>query len=199
MVFDFNKLGLWQLVFHLICSVVLTDAMIPGLPGANQKTWTYEVKSMEAHSADESILKFDISIERVSRGVYAISGSVTLNVDVYEDHPCDIEGGAFRSNNGVNDYKILPFKVPRQHIITAMNTFYKDMLMDSLSECSNLPVFDDKFEPPLRKGVYSLEKCQFSQDGFPNHMSEGFYKTEMFGNGYVDWSLTVVVQVEYVH
>ncbi|XP_073828438.1 uncharacterized protein [Musca autumnalis] len=195
----FNKSGLWQLVFHLICSVVLTDAMIPVIPGANQKTWTYEVKSLKTYSADESILKFDITIERVSRGVYAISGSFTLNVDVYEDHPFYIEAVAYRSYNGVNDYRILPFKMPRQHIITAFNTFYKDMLMDSVSECSNLPVFEHKLEPPLRKGVYTLEKCQFNQDGFPNHMAEGFYKTEVFGNGYVDWKLTVVTQVEYVH
>lgn len=68
--------------------------------------------------------------------------------------------------------------------------------MDTLSECSDMPVFEDKFDPPLAKGVYTLNKCQFSQDGFPNHLAEGFYKVLISGHGRVEWSLTVVAQVE---
>ncbi|XP_073820121.1 uncharacterized protein [Musca autumnalis] len=193
MVFDFNKLGLWQLVVHLLCPVALINAMIPGV---DQKTWTFEIKSLETYSADENILQFDLSVRRVSRGVYAISGSITLKVDFEEDHPCYIEAVASRSSNGVSDFREIPLKMPREHLLIAINSFYKDMLMETLRECSNLPVFADKFEPPLLKGVYTLEKCQFTHDGFPNHMVEGFYKIVIFGEGYVDWSITLVSQVE---
>ncbi|XP_073828210.1 uncharacterized protein [Musca autumnalis] len=193
MVFDFNKLGQWQLILHLLYTVVLIDAMIPG---ADHKTWTYEIKSMESSSSDDNLLNLDLSVERVSRGVYAISGTININLDIEEDDGCDIEAGAFRSDNGVNDYKVLPFKMPRQHLFSALNSFYKDMLMETFSECSDLPVFEEKFEPPLEKRVYTLDKCQFSQDGFPNHLSEGFYKILISGYGSVQWSLTIVAQVE---
>ncbi|XP_073828208.1 uncharacterized protein isoform X2 [Musca autumnalis] len=183
MVVDFNKLSLWQLVLHVVCS----------------KTWNYEIKSMETYSANESLLKFDLTIERVSRGVYAFTGDLIMTIDVNEEDDSYIEACAARSHNGVSDYRMLPFKMPRQHLFTAMNTFYKEILMETLSECSNLPVFEDKFEPPLRKGVYTITKCQFSQDGFPNHVAEGFYKIMIFGNGTVDWSISVIAQVETAH
>lgn len=84
----------------------------------------------------------------------------------------------------------------RQHVHSALNTFYKDMLMDTLKECSDMPVFEDKFVPPLEKKTYTLTKCQFSQDGFPNHLPEGFYKIVVSGYGTVEWSLIIVAQVE---
>lgn len=68
--------------------------------------------------------------------------------------------------------------------------------METLAECSNMPVFEDKFDPPMAKGVYTLTKCQFSQDGFPNHLAEGFYKVLISGYGRVEWTLTVVSQIE---
>ncbi|XP_073828209.1 uncharacterized protein [Musca autumnalis] len=192
--FDLPKLGgHWHLVLHLLCSGVLMDAM---LPGANHKTWTYEIKSVESSTSDASLINVDLSVERVARGVYAVSGALTFNFDVNEGDAFDVEAGSFRSDNGVNDYKVLPFKMPRQHLFSTLNSFYKDMLMETLSECSNMPVFEDKFEPPFSKGVYTFEKCQFSQDGFPNHLADGFYKIIISGHGIVEWSLTAIAQVE---
>ncbi|XP_061395626.1 uncharacterized protein LOC133331242 [Musca vetustissima] len=169
------------------------------VPGTNEKTWTYEIKSLDSSSADDDILGIDLSVERVSRGVYGISGSFTLGIDIDESVPFDIEGTAYRSDNGVNEYRILPFKMARQHLISALNGFYKEMLMESLKECSDMPVFEDKFEPPLEKRVYTLTKCQFSQDGFPNHLAEGFYKVVIAGSGCTDWQFTVIAQVESKH
>ncbi|XP_061392902.1 uncharacterized protein LOC133328348 [Musca vetustissima] len=188
-----NKTRLWQSVFHLFYTLVLVNPMVTG---SDEKSWTYEIKSLDYSTADEDILNTNLSVERVSRGVYALSGSIVLNIDIDENTQCYVEASTYRSDNGVNEYKVLAFKMSRQNIISAINGFYKEMFMDTLSECSDLPVFEDKFEPPIEKREYTLTKCQFSQDGFPNHLEEGFYKILISGSGCLDWHFAVIVEVE---
>lgn len=64
-----------------------------------------------------------------------------------------------------------------------------------MKECSDMPVFEDKFQPPLEKKLYKLDACQFSQDGLPNHLQEGFYKLLILGTGDVEWQVNVVAEV----
>lgn len=85
--------------------------------------------------------------------------------------------------------------MPSSHIFTVLNSHYKDVLMDTLKDCSDLPVFEDKFEPPLEKKIYKFNACQFSQDGLPNHLQEGFYKLLIIGSGEVDWEIEVIAEV----
>lgn len=68
--------------------------------------------------------------------------------------------------------------------------------MDIFKDCSNLPQFEGKFQPPFEKKLYVLDKCQFSQDSFPNHVLEGFYKIVAVGYGDVEWSMAFIFQVE---
>lgn len=69
------------------------------------------------------------------------------------------------------------------------------MIMKSLSECSNLPFFTDEFPGPLEKKRYELNNCRFSDDSFPNHLPEGFYRLIGQVDGDVQWSVIVNVQV----
>lgn len=68
--------------------------------------------------------------------------------------------------------------------------------MESLKDCSTMPVFEGEFEPPLEKGTYTMDKCQFSTDGFPNHLQEGFYKVQIIGKGEIAFELNIVCKVE---
>lgn len=70
--------------------------------------------------------------------------------------------------------------------------------MDTLKDCSNLPVFEDQFEPPLEKKTYTMNKCQFDQSGFPQHLQDGFYKVILSGYGSVNWYMSFVVEVQNV-
>lgn len=49
-----------------------------------KKTWTYELKEVTAASSDPEKLNITLNIERVSRGIYAISGEVLLGFDIIE-------------------------------------------------------------------------------------------------------------------
>uniref|UniRef100_A0A1A9VSG6 Uncharacterized protein n=1 Tax=Glossina austeni TaxID=7395 RepID=A0A1A9VSG6_GLOAU len=107
-----------------------------------------------------------------------------------------IEVLAYRSATGSeSDYQQLPYSVPRQNIIAFLNGLYKDLIMKSFSECSNMPVFTDKFPGPVEKKRYELDNCSFSDESFPNHLPEGFYRLVAQIEGDVQWSVIVNVQV----
>lgn len=110
---------------------------------------------------------------------------------------CDVlqlEILSYRSDNGVRDFRPLPFKIEHQHVYDYMNVYYKLYVMNSVRTCSNLPVFEGPFRPPLVKGTYVVEKCQFDLDDFPL-LLEGFYKFVVIGYGAADWSMNFTGQM----
>ncbi|XP_073828230.1 uncharacterized protein [Musca autumnalis] len=160
-----------------------------------EQTWTYELKNIETFSSDLDKVSFkDFKVERIGRGVYAASGSFTVNTDVVEGDSNMIEFHAYRSENG-KDFKPISMKTPRQHLYEYFNTFYKDYVMETLKDCSNMPVFEGKFEK-LEQKTYVLNKCQFDQSAFPRYLQEGFYKVDMGGTGVVEWNIIFTVLVE---
>ncbi|XP_011291723.1 uncharacterized protein LOC101896456 [Musca domestica] len=186
-----RKSFLLDILFCSALAVAFTDVVL-------EQTWTYELKSIETFSSDLDKLRFgEFKVERISRGVYAGSGSFTINADIVEGDSHMIEFHAYRSENG-KDYKPIPLKTPRQHLYEYFNTFYKEYAMNSLKNCSNMPAFEGKFVPPLEKKTYVLEKCQFDQSAFPQHMQEGFYKVDMAGSGEVEWHFIFVVEIENI-
>ncbi|XP_061396950.1 uncharacterized protein LOC133332587 [Musca vetustissima] len=154
------------------------------------------MKSIETHSDNPDLVSFhDFKVERIRRGVYAASGRFIQNFDIVEGDDSEIEFLSYRSENGVRPYRPLPFRVQRQHFFSYLNSFYR-LIMDTLKDCSNMPVFEDKFQPPFEKKTYILDKCQFNQEEFPQHLQEGFYKIVVNGYGAANWNLILVVQVQ---
>lgn len=107
-----------------------------------------------------------------------------------------IELTTFRSSHGDGNYHSLPFEVHRRHLYDAFNTFYKEVLMEGLKDCSNMPYFEDTIPIPLEKKSYVFNKCIISQDGMPNHLESGQYKVIIAGYGEVEWRMELVVEVE---
>jgi len=83
---------------------------------------------------------------------------------------------AYRSANGNGDYKLLPFGMPRIPLKKAINTFYKDLIMESLKNCSNFLYFKKTWEGPLEAKNYTFHKCVIGTERLPQYMPEGFYK-----------------------
>lgn len=102
----------------------------------------------------------------------------------------------FSVNGDEDSYKILPFKLPNQHIYDFLNGLYKETVMDTLKDCSNFPVFEGKCPTPLEKRSYTMDKCRFSSDGFPSHLKEGFYKVAITAKGQLGFEITTVCKVE---
>ncbi|XP_061399981.1 uncharacterized protein LOC133335697, partial [Musca vetustissima] len=128
----------------------------------------FDMKSITVHTSRPDLFSLsDWKVERVSRGVFAFSGIYTLNVTVNAGDSNQIEVLTYRSDNGVRDFRLLPFIVERQHTYDFMNGFYKFYVMNSIKSCSTMPVFKGRFNPPMEKRSYVLDKCQVNLDDFP--------------------------------
>ncbi|XP_065365416.1 uncharacterized protein LOC135958441 [Calliphora vicina] len=160
------------------------------------KNWMYEFTSVTTKSSNPDLLNVNLSVERIKRGVFALSGEFYLNIDMVEGDGNELELTSFRSANGDGDYKSLPLEMSRRHFYDALNTHYKNVVMDTFKDCSDLPFFEDEFPAPLEKKTYTLDKCQFSQEGMPNHLESGQYKIILSGYGEVEWEVEVIVEVE---
>ncbi|XP_073828228.1 uncharacterized protein isoform X2 [Musca autumnalis] len=174
--------------FIWLNSPIIALLIFPAVPKAMpifemEQTWTFELKNIETFSSDLDKVRFgEFKVERISRGVFAASGSITIELHAY------------RSENG-KDFKPISMKTPHQHLYEYFNTFYKDYVMETLKDCSNMPAFEGKIEK-LEKKTYVLDKCQFDQSAFPRYLQEGFYKIDMEGTGDVEWNLILTVLVE---
>ncbi|XP_075156198.1 uncharacterized protein LOC142229524 [Haematobia irritans] len=179
--------------FALICSVIFMTTRIVLALG---QSWTYEMKSVETKTSNPDLVDFyNVHVVRVNRGIYALAGYIFYNVDVAEGDTNQVEVKAYRSENGIKEYKKIPFSVPRQHFYAFMNKFYKDAAMETLSKCSDLPVFEDKMTPPMEKKNFTMDNCIFSQEGLPQYLQEGFYKVDIIGYGDVEWLIQFTVEV----
>lgn len=70
----------------------------------------------------------------------------------------------------------MPLQIENQTLTSFMNTGYKEYLMDSLRDCSNVPQFKDTWNGPQPKIRFILDKCTIRIDNLPNQMLPGFYK-----------------------
>lgn len=103
---------------------------------------------------------------------------------------------AYRSTSGdENDYKIMPFSIPKQPYVEFMNSHYKNVVLPNLGDCSNLIKFDGKFEPPWPQDTYVLDKCVANSDGFPDMVPEGYYKVNFTLTNPVDWGFILIVKI----
>ncbi|XP_017146610.1 uncharacterized protein LOC108158637 [Drosophila miranda] len=158
------------------------------------RKWDYEPMSITTHSSDESKLKIEGKIDRVNRGEFAISATIEFRYLL--DDTVMVEATAYRSSSGQeSDYKLVPFAIPKQPYEDFLNTHYKDMVIENLGSCSNLPQFEDKFVPPWPQKIYNLDKCVADNDGFPEVLPLGFYKIILTFTGPVEWGMTIIVKV----
>ncbi|XP_039483039.1 uncharacterized protein LOC120446235 [Drosophila santomea] len=161
-----------------------------------ERKWNYEPVSTEAMSSDESLMKIDVKIERINRRSYGLTAKVEWNYDTTEETM--VEANVLRSYTGdANDYKLLPWAIPKQSLYDHMNTYYKDVSMKNFKHCSNVPQFEGQFQPPLPKKTYFGNKCVIDGDGLPEIVPSGFYKIilKCYGPNQPTWNSTSVFKI----
>lgn len=99
------------------------------------------------------------------------------------------------SSGDEDDYKMMPWSIPKQPFFEYLNGFYKDAFIKNVGHCSNMVQFDGDFVPPWPRNVYKLDKCVASGEGLPDIAPEGFYNLEYKMTGQVDWGFTLIVKV----
>ncbi|XP_073838967.1 uncharacterized protein isoform X2 [Musca autumnalis] len=181
------------LVISILNVLWISPIEVQSIP-KQKKTWTYEVKTIEAYSDNPEAVAFsDCHVERISRGVYGASWKWLINIDIVEGDENELEVNVYRSESG-KGYRRLPFRIERQHLFQFFNTHYKDLFMKAYKDCSDFVVFEDKFQPPLEKKTYTFNKCIVDVDGFPQYAQDGFYKIEVLGFGIANWNMTFTFQ-----
>ncbi|XP_052856355.1 uncharacterized protein LOC128264739 [Drosophila gunungcola] len=158
-------------IILLLAGCLAFGALVP-----SQKSWTYVLRSIQMTSSNESLAGGDCRLERISRGEYGMSGTLYFNIDLPKD--LEVEANIFRSSDGGVTYKLEPYSVPRRGAYENLNTFYKDIAMTSAAKCSNFPQFNDSLELVTAQ-KFAYEKCTMDTAGFPNYLSDGYYKFEI--------------------
>lgn len=137
--------------------------------------WEFDLINATGISSDPSVIDLSYKVDRISRGVYGISGYFNLSVDL--DDETIINATLFRSNR-INGPFIKTPMAYIQPLSKAMNGIYKNSCMESMHKCvisGNAPYFEDTFEPPLTARSIVLDKCVFSTDNLPNNLAQGYY------------------------
>lgn len=128
-------------------------------------------------------IELNYTVERIGRSEFGFSGLFHIKTDLYDD--TKISGYIERSRLRNGPFIKLPMSFENVPLTNAMNTFYKDVAMPSIQNCSvNAPFFEDRFVAPLTARKIELNKCNFLTDNLPNVMMEGYYKLkiEIFGD-----------------
>ncbi|EDV46247.1 uncharacterized protein LOC6549797 [Drosophila erecta] len=183
-----GKLQMLKTVILLMCCDSIWGGLAP-----SKHTWTYNIRSTRMSTSNESVAGGETHLNREGRGEYSMSGNLYFNVDVPEEF--EVMASIYRSNDGGATYKLEPYSVPRTGVYTAINTFYKDIVMSSAAKCSNFPQFEGKLEHVAAQ-KFTYDRCILSNDGFPTYVSDGIYKFEVKTFGMVELFFEAIVVVE---
>ncbi|XP_068144291.1 uncharacterized protein [Drosophila tropicalis] len=175
--------------------LTITWLILAAFPFATSKRqWEYELLSIDTFTSDESKLKIDFRVVRMGRGEFGFSGEIAFNYDA--DETTMVEGKGYRSTTGgESDYKVLPFDVPEQPYTEFLDKHYKNLIINNLAECSNLPQYEGDFVPPWPKDTYIFDKCIPKADGYPDFALEGYYKMVFKVTGPVNWGFTAIARI----
>lgn len=109
---------------------------------------------------------FGLRAKRISKGLYGISGTITVTDSLENYEVCffnsiiskwnkaigvsvsqktDVK--MYYSANGGNDWKPSPINLGRGSLCTKINEIYRKYLMDDMHKVSNLPYTEDAKEP----------------------------------------------------
>lgn len=105
-----------------------------------------------------------------------------------------VEAYGYRSSSGnEEDYKLLPWSIPKQPFEKFIEEYYEKMIFKNLQHCSNIPETKDAY--PWPKGTYTFDKCIVAGEGMPEIAPEGYYKVIFEVTGQCEMRFTTIVKV----
>ncbi|XP_064543537.1 uncharacterized protein LOC135432023 [Drosophila montana] len=159
---------------------------------AGKRNWDYEPISIVTRTTDASKMNLEADVERIGRDECVFTAKLLLNFDM--DDTTMVEATAYRSYSGSeDDYKVLPFRVPKQTFKQFAQTHYKEIAYKNLKECSNIPEPENVY--PWPKGTYHFDNCTVTGDGMPEVVPVGYYKLVFTISGQVDFGFTNIGKV----
>ncbi|XP_075166706.1 uncharacterized protein LOC142238864 [Haematobia irritans] len=179
--------------FKVIIVSILWFAVSEG----EEKTWTYELVSVESASSNPAIADISVKEKRIRRGLYAFSGFLDFKTDLYDTSLIDVK--VYRSSTERDeDYQITPFVIENEILTNFINFHYKAYIMEAIKECApSAPQYggDYEFAAPFEKVRIDVNECGVPTDGFPNIMEYGLYKIEAHLRNEIDMYFKIVVRL----
>ncbi|XP_064543804.1 uncharacterized protein LOC135432196 [Drosophila montana] len=157
---------------------------------AGKRNWEYQPISISARTSDASKLEIEADVQIIGRDYWVISGKLISNTDMNDT--IMVEGTGYRSSSGAeDDYKLLPYHIPKQTFKQFADNHYKKIVYKNLKHCSNIPEPENVY--PWPKGTYIFKRCIATGDGFPELLLEGYYKINFDITGDVEAGVTIIV------
>lgn len=142
------------------------------------------------------LFNLEVYLKRINRGHFVLDGIVTVGADLTDQTLTNAD--IFYSSTAQHFVRT-PFVVHEMSLSEMINSFFKDMLFESLKDCiTNLPINDrsETFVPPLTKRIMILENCEISNDNMPSHMRPGYYNVQFGFKNEAETIATVLAKVE---
>ncbi|XP_061395980.1 uncharacterized protein LOC133331612 [Musca vetustissima] len=168
----------WKIAIFLLIST-LSLAL-------SKQFWDFELIQVDYYTSNPEVADIKLNAQRIDRGRYGASGFIDLKIDLYEDD-VRIQFLLQRSQFRSGPFTTMPMKIENETLSTAVNVFYRNMIMEEAQKCcENAPYFNDTFKPPLTKRLVTLNQCSVSLEKLPNYMMDGYYitRTSVYGR---DW------------
>ncbi|XP_016988926.1 uncharacterized protein LOC108051351 [Drosophila rhopaloa] len=166
---------MYSFYVHLLFSVCIFVYLYNDCEARTQ--WEATPISIDGHTTNPSAMDSNLRLERISRGEYGFSGTFFWGIDM--DDSVMVEMRILNSYTGKEaDYKLTPFSIQPQKFTDYINTFYKDLLIPNLGNCTDMPKYESGYVPPWPKTTFNFNHCTVSGEGLPEVLAEGFYRAE---------------------
>ncbi|XP_037942909.1 uncharacterized protein LOC119675773 [Teleopsis dalmanni] len=151
-----------------------------------------EFISVKGSSSNNDIFETNMKLERIKRGVYALSGLMDFKEDTTDEWMVEIV--VLKSRYGNNPYKPTAIKAPKDTLHNNINGVYKRFFMNYTRECApKAPQIVGKFVPPLTKRRILFTRCIVTTKYFPP-MEPGYFKFISKFSGRVNASWEVLAK-----
>ncbi|XP_055390239.1 uncharacterized protein LOC129619162 [Condylostylus longicornis] len=192
-----NNFAKFLILITFLQSFLSSECVMP-----IKKDWDYRFISTELINDTPDATQAFVELSRISRGKYGLSGNVTLFTGTFGENGF-IEMSMYRSVRNDGDFLKLPYEIQKESFFKFMNDHYKTILMDSLKDCSNMPIVEGVYATDWKAGEsLTFTNCVFQDNkDTPAHFQPGFYKIigRVFRPDDIQMTLTVVAEVFTVH
>ncbi|XP_061395981.1 uncharacterized protein LOC133331613 [Musca vetustissima] len=139
--------------------------------------WDFELINVDYYASNPELADIELNVQRIDRGRYGCSGFIDFKVDINEED-VRLEFILQRSQFKSGPFTTMPMKIDNETLTTALNVFYKNIIMEDAQECcENAPYFNGTFKGPLTKRRVTLNQCSISSEKLPSYMMDGYYIT----------------------
>ncbi|KAL5288906.1 hypothetical protein ACFFRR_009231 [Megaselia abdita] len=149
-------------------------ATIVVLLGAAFTEASVSIISQKVEIFDKDLVQENIKVAEGDDGSIFLDGTITTTKPIDDEYT--LTGTIFKNPGNI---KLFSMTKNTEEI---MNGIYKESFMEIFHKCSDLPYFEDKWEPPFPAQTYKFDKCTVpNTESYSKGMAPGQFKVVIEG------------------